>query len=88
VEKRMIDENNSLYVTKGDNNNTIDSSSVRTDSIYGKVLFKIPKVGYIKEFFSKPTNYLFVLLVPASIIIFYNLFKILILVKKREKIYI
>ena len=57
VEKRVVDSEESIYTTKGDHNPIIDSSPVKTDAIYGKVLFKIPKIGYVKDFFLKPTNY-------------------------------
>jgi len=88
VEKQEINDNTSVYTTKGDNNKIIDPTSVKTDSIYGKVLFKIPKVGYIQKFFSSPINYLLCLLVPATIFISYNISKITILMKKRRKKYI
>lgn len=35
-----------FYHTKGDNNNAEDNFLVPVDNIYGKVLFKIPYVGY------------------------------------------
>ena len=38
------------YQTKGDNNNTADSSAVPSDKVLGKVIFKIPKAGYIQQF--------------------------------------
>lgn len=88
VEKRKVDENSSVYTTKGDNNNIIDSSSVKTNSIYGKVLFRIPKIGYIQKFFSNPINCLLCLLIPATIFVSYNISKINILMKKRRKKYI
>lgn len=88
VEKQEINDNTSVYTTKGDNNKIIDPTSVKTESIYGKVLFKIPKVGCIQKFFSSPINYLLCLLVPATIFISYNISKITILMKKRRKKYI
>ena len=35
-----------LYITKGDNNNVVDKEKVTEDQIVGKVLFKIPYIGY------------------------------------------
>lgn len=86
VEKHVLDDNTSVYTTKGDNNQVIDSASVRTDDIYGKVLFKIPKAGRIGEFFSHPANYLICLLGPAIIFVLYDILKIFILFAKKEKI--
>ncbi len=52
VDKQSFTEKESIYTTKGDGNNQIDSSKVTTKSIYGRVLFKIPKIGYLISFFS------------------------------------
>ena len=85
VDKQTIDNKTSVYTTKGDNNKVIDPVSVKTDSIYGKVLFKIPKVGKIQEFFSHPANYLLCLLVPAVIFIGYDVVKIFTTMNKKKK---
>lgn len=85
VEKHNVGDKNSVYTTKGDNNQVIDPVSVKTDSIYGKVLFKVPQVGKVKEFFSHPANYLICLLGPAVIFILYDMTKILVLMKKKKK---
>ncbi len=84
VEKREIGAENSSYVTKGDNNPIVDSSSVNTSSIYGKVLFKIPKIGYIKDFFSKPSNYFICLLLPAIFFVIYEVIRIFKLLKQKK----
>lgn len=85
VEKHTLDDNTSVYTTKGDNNKIIDPVSVKTDAIYGKVLFKVPKVGKIQEFFSHPANYLYCLLIPALIFIMYDVGKIFIAFAKKKK---
>lgn len=83
VKKENLSYKSSIYTTKGDNNLRIDPTSVQTDSIRGRVLFKIPKVGYIKEFFSKPINYFLCLLVPAVIFILYDIGRIFIIMYRR-----
>ncbi len=85
IEKQKISDSESVYTTKGDNNRIIDPASVKTKSIYGKVLFKIPGIGYIKKYFTKPSHYLLLLIVPATIFILYNLLKIVVLMNKRRK---
>ena len=85
VDKQTIDKKMSIYTTKGDNNKVIDPVSVKTDNIYGKVLFKVPKVGKIQSFFSHPANYLYCLLVPAIIFILYDVTKIFIMINKKKK---
>ena len=84
VNKENISYKNSKYTTKGDNNINIDPNSVQTNAIHGRVLLKIPKVGYIKEFFSNPVNYFICILVPAIIFILYDLGRVLITVYKRK----
>ena len=85
VDKQTIDNKTSIYTTKGDNNKLIDPVSVKTDAIYGKVLFKVPKVGKIQEFFSHPANYLYCLLIPALIFLTYDVTKIFIMISKKKK---
>ena len=85
VEKHNLDNNSSVYTTKGDNNKVIDPVSVKTDAIYGKVLFKIPQVGKVQDFFSHPANFLLCLLGPAVIFIMYDMTKIFVLMKKKRK---
>ena len=85
IEKHNLDKENSVYTTKGDNNKVIDPVSVKTDSIYGKVLFKVPQIGKTKEFFSHPANYLMCLLFPAIIFILYNMTKIFVLISKKKQ---
>lgn len=61
VEKKNM-EKESIYITKGDHNSNVDPVSITKEEIYGKVLFHIPKIGYIYDFFSNPVHYLFCLL--------------------------
>ena len=75
IEKEQLRSNESLYTTKGDNNHNKDSSLVETKDIYGKVLFKIPYVGYIQDFLEKPYTYLLALLIPLTMYIVYKLFR-------------
>ena len=84
VKKKNVKMNNSMYTTKGDNNPVIDPSLVDTDSIYGKVLVKIPKIGYVRTFFSKPINYFFSLLIPIIIMIVYEFYRIRQMIKEKE----
>jgi signal peptidase I len=84
VHKESVGNNESIYTTKGDNNLLEDSAIVNTSSICGKVLFRIPKVGYIKEFFTKPINYFICLLIPTLFFILYELFRILFVIRKKK----
>ena len=57
VEKKK-DKKKIIYITKGDNNSSVDPIEVGEKDIYGKVLFRIPKLGYVQDFFSSFSIYL------------------------------
>ena len=82
VDKKGINSSISAYTTKGDNNNMIDSSEVYTDSIYGRVLFKIPKIGYLHDYLSKPSQYFICLLGLTLIFVLYSILKTYRIMKK------
>lgn len=86
VDKSKKTEETSLYTTKGDHNNVKDPVGVETNSIYGRVMFKIPKIGYMKEFFSKPSNFLICILVPALILLLYDAIRMYKIMNKRNEI--
>ena len=60
VNKQFFTEEESIYTTKGDGNEIVDPSKVTTKSIYGRVLFKIPKIGCIQEVLSNWILFIFV----------------------------
>ena len=51
VTHRVVEINESGIITKGDNNNDIDSNILKKENFVGKNLFWIPKVGYIVKTF-------------------------------------
>lgn len=76
VHKENENTDFSLYTTKGDANEVEDPGTITSDAIYGKVLFKVPKLGYIQDFFSKPSNYFKCLFIVAGLFVFYELGRI------------
>lgn len=71
-----LDNGKVSYRTKGDSNPIPDSSLVNYENIVGKVILKIPKVGYLQSVISN--NKLLVLIViPCMFIIFSDLFSYL-----------
>lgn len=66
-----------LFTTKGDNNNTQDSSRISFDEIYGRVLFRIPKIGYIQYYLSSVLGWVAIIIVPAVMIIIYDIYKLI-----------
>ena len=72
-----------LYIFKGDNNYSADPIKVEKDQIYGKVVMKIPKIGYIQYFLSNAYGWIIAIVVPCVGIITFDIMK-LIRMKKRK----
>lgn len=74
-----------LYITKGDANNIADLRDVFEENIIGKVFFIIPYAGYVVDFARKPIGFGVLVFVPAGIIIFDQVQKIIQEIKKNKK---
>ena len=64
------------YVTKGDANVSSDQLAVREDQVYGKVVMRIPKIGYLQYFLSTATGWIIAIVVPCLGIIIYDIMKL------------
>lgn len=84
VGKNQVSANDSNYITKGDNNPIPDRMSVNTTNIYGKVVFIIPHLGKLQQFLTKPINFIIAILLPAMIIIAFDVGRIFLSFKKSE----
>ena len=69
IEKTKV-ENETCFITKGDNNNTKDDSVVCPDSIEGIYRSKIPHVGSLILFIQKPAGFIVMMLTILIICIF------------------
>lgn len=85
VAKLINRSGNFVYRTKGDNNAKADMSLVSNDSILGKVILKLPKVGYIQAFVLSPVGFVVSIIFPVILVILYEIFRIFTLWKKRKK---
>ena len=65
-----------LFRTKGDNNNVADSSLVKEKDLSGKVIMKIPKIGYIQFVLSQSAGWVVAVAIPCLGIIIYDIIKI------------
>ena len=68
----VYDENKTKvigYRTKGDHNNTQDFAIISPDEVLGKMLIRIPFIGYVQTFLTKPLGWLLVIVLPCVIII-------------------
>lgn len=64
------------YRTKGDNNNVADSWIVPERNVIGKVVFRIPQLGYIQQFLSTAYGWVIAIVLPCLIIVVYDIVKL------------
>ena len=69
------------YRTKGDNNNAEDNALIMEDEVIGKVLFRIPMIGYVRTFITSRIGWLLIVVLPCVGIIIYDIGKLIGLVK-------
>ena len=74
------------YRTKGDANNTADSALVPNDNILGKVILKIPKLGFIQDILTSKGGLIFAVLIPSLVILSYDIMKILKKIGQKTKL--
>ncbi len=77
-------EGKPFYITKGDANNAPDERRVSKKDVIGKVLFSVPYLGYAVETARKPIGFVLLIVVPAVIIVYDEIRKIVEEVKKRK----
>jgi len=61
-----------------------DASLVDIDSIYGKVVLKIPKVGYLQKFISSPLGFVISILIPILLVVVYEVWRIKRMIKQQD----
>lgn len=74
--KRESINGTNYYYTKGDANNTADTTPVSENNVIGKVILKIPKAGYLQQFMVSKFGWLVVIVLPCLSIIIYDVVKI------------
>lgn len=72
VEKKAEQDNN-IYTTKGDANNTADPSPIAQEQILGTLFIAIPLIGRIVSFARTQTGLIILIIIPTTIIIFSEL---------------
>ena len=65
-----------VYITKGDHNETIDRSPVKFSQIQGKVVMRIPKIGYLKYFLIEYYGWIIAIVFPSVAIVSYDIVKL------------
>ena len=74
------------YKTQGDNNNVADATLTPSFNVLGKVILKLPKLGYLQDFLVDMSGWIYVILLPCLAIVSYDIMKLLKTIGKRTKI--
>lgn len=89
VIKTNIVKSKEIFNTKGDANQGEDREAVGIDNILGKTVFTVPYLGYIVAFTKTQKGFIFLIVVPATIIVFSEILnikkQILGLIKKKKE---
>ena len=70
------EESGNQYITKGDANWEEDEAQIATSNIIGKVIFVIPKLGFLINFSQSTLGLIILILIPAAGLIFDEIIKI------------
>ena len=86
VELLEVPDVGTVYRVKGDANQSADNEKVYPSNIIGKVMFKIPQLGRLQFFLASKSCWLIAILIPAIFIISYDIYKLIKLIKLKNKV--
>jgi len=72
------------YRTKGDNNNKEDKAIILQSEVIGKVLFRIPMLGYVRTFVTSKIGFFISVVLPITASLFLEIWRFI--HKRREKL--
>jgi signal peptidase len=64
------------FITKGDANRSIDNDVVKPENIMGKVMFIVPKLGFLATFVRTPIGIALMIIIPGFLIVMDRVIKI------------
>ncbi len=70
IVKSQILTGKEFFITKGDANQGEDRELVSGDNVLGKTIFVCPYLGYLISFAKTQKGYIFLIVIPATLIIF------------------
>jgi len=76
VTKTNIIKGKEIFNTKGDANQGGDRETIGIDNILGKTVFTVPYLGYLISFTKTQRGFIFLIVVPATLIIFSEILNI------------
>lgn len=63
------------FQTKGDNNNTVDDTTLSADMLQGKFLYRIPRLGHVAMFLQTPIGMILFIAVPLVLFVLYDILR-------------
>lgn len=89
VTKTATINNKEVFSTKGDANQAGDREVIGIDNVLGKTVFTVPYLGYVVAFTKTQKGFIFLIVVPATIIVLSEILnikkQILGLIKKKKE---
>lgn len=70
VTRSSIVNGKEVFDTKGDANQAGDREAISIDSVLGKTVFTLPYLGYVVAFTKTQKGFIFLIVIPATIIVF------------------
>ena len=86
IEFVNVPESGKMFRVKGDANPKADEEKVIPSNVVGKVLFKIPQLGRVQFFLASKGGWIIAIMIPALVIISYDIYKIFRLVLLKSKL--
>lgn len=86
VEILDVPETGTMFRVKGDANEEADEEKVLPSNVIGKVLFRVPSLGKVQFFLASKTGWLIAILIPAAIILIYDIYKLIKLITVKNKL--
>ena len=81
-----VPDSGKMFRVKGDANPKADEEKVIPSNVAGKVLFKIPQLGRVQFFLASKGGWIVAIMIPALVIISYDIYKIFRLVLLKSKL--
>lgn len=81
-----VPDSGKMFRVKGDANPKADEEKVMPSNVVGKVLFKIPQLGRVQFFLASKGGWIVAIMIPALVIISYDIYKIFRLVLLKSKL--
>ena len=80
------DDGKKVYIFKGDANNVADTMPVSYNQIYGKVVMKIPKIGFVQSFLAQSYGWIICIVVPCVGLITFDAIKLVLTIRQKRRL--